>query len=184
MRKFLVFSAVGVALVTGLVLLIGRIQLKNEKAFSPEDEVLYSDGKLNIKVFYNRPYKKNREIFGALVPFGKVWRTGANEATTFELNRTITIEGKKLNPGKYTFWTIPDSTTWQVIFNSQVGQWGINHKGEANRDPAFDILTVPVHAVKQDRVFEQFTISFEKVGEDAEMVLLWDKTVVAVPFSY
>lgn len=184
MRKFLIFSAIGVALVTGLVLLIAQIQLKNKKAFSPEEEVFFTDGNLKIKVFYNRPYKRKREIFGGLVPFGKVWRTGANEATVFETNRTITIEGKKLNPGKYSFWTIPDSTTWQVIFNSQTGQWGINHKGEANRDPMLDVLTVPVHAVKQDREFEQFTISFEKVGEEAEMVLLWDKTVVAVPFSY
>lgn len=180
----MIFSAVGVALITGLVLLIAQIQLKNKKAFSPEEEVVFSDGDLEVQVFYNRPYKKNREIFGGLVPYGKVWRTGANEATVFQTNRTITIEGKKLNPGKYSFWTIPDSTTWQVIFNSQTGQWGINHTGEANRDPMLDVLTIPVHAVKQTREFEQFTISFEKVGEEAEMVLLWDKTVVAVPFSY
>jgi len=184
MRKFLIFSAIGVVLVTGLVILVGYVQLKNKKAFSPEEEVFFSDEELKVKVFYNRPYKKNREIFGALVPFGKVWRTGANEATVFQTNKTITIEGKKLNPGKYSIWTIPDSTAWQVIFNSQTGQWGINHLGEANRNPTLDVLIVPVHAVKQDRVFEQFTISFEKVGEEAEMVLLWDKTVVAVPFSY
>lgn len=184
MRKFLIFSAVGVVLVTGLVLLVNYIQIKNKKAFSPEEEVYFTDGSIKLKVSYNRPYKKGREIFGGLVPYGKVWRTGANEATVFETNRTITIEGKKLNPGSYSFWTIPDSITWQVIFNSQTGQWGINHTGEANRDPMFDVLTIPVHAVKQDRVFEQFTIAFEKVGEEAEMVLLWDKTVVAIPFSY
>jgi hypothetical protein len=184
MRKFLIFSAVGVTLITGLVILVGYVQMKNKKAFSPEEEVFFNDGELKLKVFYNRPYKKNREIFGALVPYGKVWRTGANEATVFETNKTITIEGKKLNPGKYSFWTVPDSTTWQVIFNSQTGQWGINHVGEANRNPMLDVLIIPVHAVKQDRVFEQFTIAFEKVGEDAEMVLLWDKTVVAIPFSY
>jgi len=180
----LIFSAIGVALVTCLVLLIAHIHLKNEKAFSPEDEAIFTDGNLKVKVFYNRPYKKKREIFGGLVPYRKVWRTGANEATVIETNRSINIEGKKLNPGKYSFWTVPDSTTWKVIFNSQTGQWGINHKGEANRDPVFDVLVVSVHAVKQEREFEQFTISFEKVGEEAEMVLLWDKTVVAVPFSY
>ena len=184
MRKFLIFSAIGVSLVTVLVLLVQYIQLKNEKSFSPEEEVFYTDGKLKVNVFYNRPYKKNRKIFNGLVPYGKVWRTGANEATVFETNKSIIIEGKKLAPGKYTIWTIPDSTTWQVIFNSQTGQWGINHKGEANRDPNLDVLVVPVHAVIQDRIFEQFTISFEKVGEDAEMTLLWDNTVVAIPFSY
>jgi hypothetical protein len=184
MRKFLIFSAIGVVLITILVLVVVQVQFKNKKAHSPEEEVFYSDGALKLRVFYNRPYKKNREIFGGLVPYGKVWRTGANEATIFETNKTITIEGQKLNPGMYTLWTIPDSTTWMVIFNSESGQWGINHKGEPNRNPSLDVLSVPVHAVKQERVFEQFTIAFEKVGEDAEMVLLWDNTVVAVPFSY
>ena len=184
MRKFLIFSAFGVVLITILVLVVRQVQFKNKKSHSPEEEVFYSDGELKLRVFYNRPYKKNREIFGGLVPFGKVWRTGANEATVFETNKIITIEGKKLNPGTYTIWTIPDSTTWMVIFNSESGQWGINHKGEPNRNPSLDVLTIPVHAVKQERVFEQFTIAFEKVGEDAEMVLLWDNTVVSVPFSY
>jgi len=184
MRKFLIFSAVGVVLITILVLIVVQIQFKNKKAHSPEEEVFYADGDLKIRVFYNRPYKKNREIFGRLVPFGQVWRTGANEATTFETNKTITIKGKKLNPGTYSFWTIPDSTTWMVIFNSEYGQWGINHKGEANRNPDLDVLNIKIHAVKQDRVFEQFTITFEKMGEEAEMVLLWDQTVVAVPFWY
>lgn len=183
MKKFLIFLATGVVVIIS-ILVVNYIQLKNEKSFSPEEVVSYTAGDLTLNVFYNRPSKKKRKIFGALVPYGKVWRTGANEATTFETNKTITIEGKKLNPGKYSVWTIPDSTTWTVIFNSESGQWGINHKGEANRNPALDVLSIPVHAVKQKRVFEQFTIAFEKVGEEAEMVLLWDNTVVAVPFSY
>jgi hypothetical protein len=184
MKKFLIFSAVGVVMITVLVLLVGYIQHKNKKSFSPEEEVFYADADLKLRVFYNRPYKKNRVIFGGLVPFGKVWRTGANEATVFETNKTITIEGKKLNPGTYSLWTIPDSVTWTVLFNSEIPSWGIDHTGEANRNSAFDVLSIPVHAVKQERVFEQFTIAFEKVGEEAEMVLLWDNTVVAVPFSY
>lgn len=183
MKKFLIFLAAGVVVIIS-ILIVNYIQLKNEKSFSPEEVVSYTADDLMLNVFYNRPYKKNREVFGALVPYGKVWRTGANEATTFETNKTITIEGKNLNPGKYSVWTIPDSTTWTIIFNSESGQWGINHKGEANRNPSLDVLSVPVHAVKQKRVFEQFTIAFEKVGEEAEMVLLWDNTVVAVPFSY
>lgn len=144
----------------------------------------FADGDLKIKMLYNRPYKKGREIFGGLVPYGKVWRTGANEATIFENNKTIILEGKKLVPGKYSFWTVPDSTSWQIIFNSQHGQWGVNSKGEANRDPALDVLSISAQAIIQENEFEQFTIQFEKMGEDAEMVLLWDKTVVAIPFSY
>ncbi len=183
MKRFLVFLAVGVALIA-VLLLVQRIQRRNEKSLSPEEEVSYSEGNLKLKVLYNRPSKRGRKIFGELVPYGKVWRTGANEATTFETNKSIIIEGETLAPGKYTLWTIPDSTVWTVIFNSQHGQWGINHKGEADRNPSLDVLSVPVHAVIQDRIFEQFTIVFEKVGEQTEMVLLWDNTVVAVPFSH
>jgi hypothetical protein len=135
-------------------------------------------------VFYNRPYKKGREIFGSLVPYDKVWRTGANEATTFETNKDLLIEGRTLKKGKYSLWTIPGEESWTIILNSEYGQWGIGSDGEANRNPKSDILTIEVIAVQQERVFEQFTISFERVGEDAEMVLIWDKTLVAMPFSY
>lgn len=118
------------------------------------------------------------------MPYGQVWRTGANEATTFETDKDLTFEGKILRRGKYSLWTIPRPDTWTIIFNSEYGQWGINSKGEPNRDPARDVLTVDVPAMTQDRVVEQFTVTFESVGDDVEMVLMWDKTLVAVPFSY
>lgn len=183
MRRFLIFLAVGVALIL-VLLLVQRIQLKKTKSLSPEEMVFYSEGDLKLKVLYNRPSKRGRKIFGELVPYGRVWRTGANEATTFETNKPLTIEGKVLPAGKYTLWTIPDSTVWTVIYNSEYGQWGINHKGEANRNPSLDVVSIPIHAVTQNKTFEQFTIAFEKVGEQSEMVLLWDNTVVAVPFSH
>ena len=164
--------------------MVQHIQFKKKKSLSPEEEVTYSEGDLKLKVLYNRPSKRGRKIFGELVPFGKVWRTGANEATTFETNKTLTIEGKTLPPGTYTLWTVPDSTVWSVIFNSQYGQWGVNHKGEADRNPALDVLQIQAHAISQERTFEQFTIAFEKMGEQTEMVLLWDNTVVAIPLSY
>jgi hypothetical protein len=184
MKKFVIFSLIGASIIGVLVVVIGYVQLKKTKSFSPEDEVVYTQGDLNLKVFYNRPYKKDREIFGALVAFDKVWRTGANEATTIETNKDLTIEGKKLKAGKYSLWTIPRENMWTIIFNSEYGQWGINSKGEANRQPERDVLSVDVTAVQQDQVFEQFTISFEKSGEDVEMVLAWDKTLVSVPISF
>jgi len=157
---------------------------KQTKSASPEEGVSFSQGDLKIEVRYNRPSKKGRDIFGGLVPYGKVWRTGANEATTFETNKDIQIDGKNLRAGKYTLWTIPEEENWTIIFNSEVGQWGINSSGEANRSAENDVLQIVVHSVKQDRVFEQFTISFEKTGEEADMVLIWDKTLVAVPITY
>lgn len=183
MKRFLIFLGVGVGLI-GTLLLVQYVQRKEKKSLSPEEQVSYTDGDLKLSVFYNRPSKRGRKIFGGLVPYGQVWRTGANEATVFETNKQLSIEGKNLLPGKYSVWTVPDSTVWTIIFNSEHGQWGINHKGEVNRDPARDVLSAAVQAVTQDRTFEQFTIAFEKVGEETEMVFMWDNTVVALPLSY
>lgn len=184
MKKFLIFALIGVVVIVALVAVIGVINLKKEKSFSPEDAAVFTSEKLRVRVLYNRPSKKGRTIYGGLVPYDKVWRTGANESTTFETNQPLTVDGKKLPAGKYSLWTIPGATKWSIIFNGQHGQWGINSKGEPNRDAALDVLTVEVKPLTQEQVFEQFTIAFEKVGDDAEMVLLWDQTLVAVPFSW
>lgn len=184
MRRFLIFIGVSVALILVLGWVTRIFMVKYSKSFSPEKEMVFRHGELVIKVFYNRPYKKGRIIFGELVPYDKIWRTGANEATTFETNKPLNIEGKTLPPGKYSLWTIPRKEVWTIIFNSEYGQWGINSKGEANRDPSRDVLSVDIRSVQQDQEFEQFTIQFEEVGEDIEMVLLWDKTLVAIPMSH
>ncbi|HEY8513712.1 MAG TPA: DUF2911 domain-containing protein [Cyclobacteriaceae bacterium] len=183
MRRAIIIAGIGIALIP-IVIAIMQFNLRREKSLSPEEYVSYGRGDLNITLFYNRPYKKGREIFGGLVPYGQVWRTGANEATTFETDKDLTFEGKVLKRGKYSLWTIPRPDTWTIIFNSEHGQWGINSKGEPNRDPARDVLTIDVPAMTQDRVVEQFTVTFESVGDDVEMVLMWDKTLVAVPFSF
>ena len=182
MKKFLLFAGIGVVII--IILYWAIMDNSETKSASPEQTVSFADGDLNIDVFYNRPYKKGRDIFGALVPYDVVWRTGANEATTFETSKPITIEGKRLNAGKYSLWTIPGKEKWVIIFNSKFGQWGINSEGNANRDPALDVLSVDIIPITQEKEFEQFTIAFDKVGEEAEMVLIWDKTLLAIPFSY
>jgi hypothetical protein len=82
---------------------------------------------LTVQVDYSRPYKKRREIFGKLLPYGQVWRTGANEATIFDVKQDIKIGDKSLKAGKYTLWTIPNADKWTVILNSETGQWGTNY---------------------------------------------------------
>ena len=184
MKKFLIFSGIGVVVIVLLMTVIFYMDTVQTKSHSPEGEAKFTNDNVTVVVFYNRPYKKGRDIFGGLVPYGKVWRTGANEATTFETNKDLLIEGKTLKAGKYSLWTIPENESWTIIFNAEYGQWGINSKAEANRDPARDVLSVHVLAVEQSQEFEQFTISFEKTGEEAEMVLIWDKTLVSMPFSF
>jgi hypothetical protein len=184
MRRFLIFTGVALVIILSLWYVVDMFRMRQEKSFSPEDHVIFNQDGLSIKVFYNRPSKKGRPIFGALVPYDKVWRTGANEATTFETNKELFIEGKSLRPGKYSLWTIPREEMWTIIFNAEHGQWGINSEGIANRNPQLDVLSIDVRSVQQDAEFEQFTIAFDKVGEEAEMVLFWDKTLVALPFAY
>jgi hypothetical protein len=184
MKRFLIFSGIALGILIVLWWGVSFYRTSQTKAFSPEDNVVFHQDDLTIKVFYNRPYKKGRDIFGSLVPYNKVWRTGANEATTFETNKNLNIEGKLLPKGKYSLWTIPKQDSWTIIFNSEHGQWGINSEGEANRNKDLDILTVDVAALQQEKEFEQFTIAFNMTGEEAEMVLLWDKTLVSMPFSF
>lgn len=180
MKKLIIALGILVLLVVGAWV----VYFHNTKSASPQADVNYVSDGLSIHIFYNRPFKKGRKIFGGLVPYGKVWRTGANEATVFETSKNLNINGKRLKAGKYTIWTIPTEQTWIVIFNSEYGQWGINHiDGEANRNPQYDVLSIEVPVLIQDKEFEKFTISVEKTGEDQELIFIWDKTLVSVPFT-
>jgi hypothetical protein len=167
------------------VLIIGFLLFRTfyVKSFSPEGTADFVEGNTKIHVFYNRPFKKGRTIFGGLVPYGKTWRTGANEATEFETNIDLKFGDKELKAGKYSLWTVPGEQMWQIIFNSEIPSWGVNFKGEANRNPQTDALVVEVPSLKHDKEFEQFTISIEKAGDGMELILIWDTTLVAVPFS-
>ncbi|MEX0968058.1 MAG: DUF2911 domain-containing protein [Bacteroidia bacterium] len=154
----------------------------NTKQSSPEETVEYKQGDLELEVFYNRPYKKDREIFGSLVPYDQVWRTGANEATTFKTNKDLTIDGKTLPAGKYTLWTIPGEKSWTVIFNTMQYSWGVNFDGVASREAEYDALEVKVPVQRSNEVVEQFTISF-KDNNNLSLELAWDQSRVEVPFE-
>lgn len=153
------------------------------KSRSPEAIVTVSEKGATVTVAYNRPYKKGREIFGALVPYGKVWRTGANEATVFSTTKALSIGGQTLPAGKYSLWTIPQADKWTVIFNKETGQWGINFNDEANRQESNDVLAVETPSVASPTETEQFTISLEKMDSELELIFMWDKTLVVLPFA-
>ena len=178
-KTFLKIAGIIVAL--GVVLIL--ILRYTTKAHSPEDTVTYESDDLKLEIFYNRPYKKNRVIFGEVVPYDEVWRTGANEATTFETNKDLLIDGSPLAAGKYTLWTIPMENSWKVIFNSQMYPWGINLDKKAYRDSQYDalILERPVNTL--DNTMEQFTILFEKTGEFVILILAWDQTSINIPIK-
>jgi hypothetical protein len=152
------------------------------KSFSPLATTDFNIGNAKLQVVYCQPSKRGRVIFGELVPFGRTWRTGANEPTTFETTSDIMFGNKELKAGKYSLWTVPDEQTWQVVFSREIPRWGINFDGLAQRDSSTDALILEVPTVKTDKVFEMFTISMENVDEGAELILAWDQTMVAVPF--
>lgn len=149
------------------------------KQHSPEDIVQYKKAEYDLEVFYNRPYKKGREIFGSLEPYGQVWRTGANEATTFETKTDLTIGGSSLKAGKYTLWTIPEQKSWKVIFNDKQYDWGVGRNG-ASREAEYDALSVDVPVETTPNIIEQFTIAFEDKQGSPVLTLSWDQTKISV----
>jgi hypothetical protein len=154
------------------------------KRLSPKDTVEFKLNDLKLEVFYNRPYKKDREIFGALIPFNQVWRTGANEATTFETNKPLELNGIQLAARKYTLWTVPKDSTWHVIFNSKQYSWGVNAEMKPMWDPNYDVINIEVPVQKLGNTVEQFTISFDNSTDNLFITMAWDDVKVAVPLKY
>lgn len=147
------------------------------KSHSPSSTAHHEKNGLEVTVEYCRPYKKNRAIFGGLVPYGKIWRTGANEATIIKFTKNVTIAGKELKAGTYTLWSIPSPNEWQIVINSEVGQWGTEY------DEAKDILRVTAKAEKLPIALEMLIIDFTDVSDGIEMLIKWDTTIVKVPIT-
>ena len=132
-------------------------------------------------MFYSSPFKKDREIFGALVPYNAVWRTGANEATTFSTTKDLMIEGKLLIAGEYSLWTIPTEGAWTFILNSEIPDWGANFDQTAKHDPTYDVLRVDVAPEIATEVKESLEISINE--EPTSLCIAWDLVRVNVEFE-
>lgn len=154
-----------------------------EKRLSPKDTVKFELNDLKLKVFYNRPSKKGREVFGALVPFNEVWRTGANEATTFETNKPLEVSGIPLATGKYTLWTVPKDSVWTVIFNSKQYAWGVDSEMKPMWDPNYDALSIDIPVENLEHTVEQFTIAFDNSTDKLFLTMAWDEVKVSVPLK-
>ncbi len=153
------------------------------KRLSPKDTVQFKLNDLKLDVFYNRPSKKEREVFGALVPYNEVWRTGANEATTFKTNTLLKIGNDSLPAGKYTLWTIPNPKEWHVIFNKKQYKWGVDLEMNASREPEFDALDIIVPVEKLKNTVEQFTIAFDNSTDNLSLTMAWDHVKITVPLK-
>lgn len=131
-----------------------------------------------IHVTYSRPVTKGRKVFGDLVPFNMLWRTGANAATIIRFTDPVEIRGKKIDTGSYALYTIPGYDSWEIILNKGVKNWGVD--GYKETEDVFRFKVAPVRISKR---VESFTMAFENVErESCELHLTWEKTDVMIPF--
>ena len=123
--------------------------------------------------------KKRREIFGKLVPYDQVWRTGANEATELTTTKNIQINGTLLKAGTYSLFTIPQKDSWTIIINSEVGLWGAY-----NYNSKLDVMRFNIPPSTTDTVYESFTMQFDHRNEVADLLLYWDRTKISIPVKF
>lgn len=141
--------------------------------------IIQNFGLGKVTVVYSRPNMNGRKIFGNLEPYGAVWRTGANEATTIEFSSDVSLDGKMVMAGKYGLFTIPGEKEWTIIINKTPNQWGAYDYKQAD-----DLLRFTVKPSKTKSPVETFTILFTDVKEESmNMKLMWENTEVSIPMS-
>lgn len=142
---------------------------------SPPAQVTAAVGGAKVTIDYSRPSAKGRKVFGGLVNYGEVWRTGANESTWIEVSEDVKVEGKQLKKGKYSLFTIPGEDTWTIIFNKKWEDWGAY-----DYDSSQDAIRVTSSPNNNASMTEMFTID---ISDNGEVSLAWDKTEVKFTIS-
>jgi len=154
-----------------------------QKKVSPHETVNATVAGANLKVVYGRPYTKDpktgepRKIWGGLVPFGKVWRTGADEATLFTTDKALEMSGTTIPAGTYSLFTLPEENGAKLIVNKQTGQWGTRY------DESQDLARIDLKKQALDDPADQFTISVEEKNDGGELKLMWENTAYSAAFK-
>jgi hypothetical protein len=165
-------------LVLAATIAIAAPMLAQQPVASPRDTARGTIGPAHLLVDYGRPSKRGREVFGGLVPWGEVWRTGANAATTFVTDRDLTIGGTAVPTGTYTVYTVPQkSGPWLLVVNRQNGQWGTEYHQDK------DLARIPMTAHPVSPSVEQFAIRIVPQGAGGALQLVWDTTEASVPIT-
>ncbi|HVB03622.1 MAG TPA: DUF2911 domain-containing protein [Chitinophagaceae bacterium] len=136
-------------------------------------------GTLVARVIYCRPQMKGRVIFGKLVPYGQVWRLGANESTEIDFFVPVTIAGQQIQPGRYTLYTIPETGKWTMILSHEIDTWGAFSYKQSD-----DILRTVIPVKTLSTPLEDFSIVFQKASGGANLVMAWDKTEASLPIHF
>ena len=183
MRKF---ALIAVSLFAVATLASAQMNMSDDKSKRPSPPASaackFSDGK-TIKIDYSSPRAKGRKIFGeasekALVPYGQIWRTGANDATTFVTDTNVTVGGKAVPAGSYTIFTVPKADAWSLVISKKTGEWGTDYPGEKE-----DLVRAPMTVSKTSAPVENFTIAFDQAGSKCTLRIEWENTRASVDIT-
>src|SRR5271157_515435 len=184
MKKFALITALLFAVATLASAQMGMSQDKSKRPSPPANAACkFSDGK-TITVDYSSPRinepttHQPRKIFGGLVPYGEIWRTGANEATTFVSDTNLKVGGKAVPAGSYTIFTIPKADAWTLVISKKTGEWGTDYPGEKE-----DLVRVPMSVSKTAAPVENFTIAFDPAGSKCTLRMEWENTRASVDIT-
>jgi hypothetical protein len=150
-------------------------QDKSKRPSPPASAKCELGGGKTVSIDYSSPRKKGRNVFPDVVPYGKVWRTGANEATTFVTSGDVMVGSAHVPAGSYTIFTVPGKDKWTLIISKKTGEWGTDYPGEKE-----DLARVEMKAGTASAPVENFTISLEKAGNGCNLKLAWDTTTASV----
>lgn len=171
-------TAVVLLFILSVTLFAAAQQDKSKRPSPPaQAQCKLPDGK-TITTDYSSPRAKGRQIFGGLVPYNEVWRTGANEATTFVTTANLNVEGKDVPAGSYTIFTVPAQDKWTLIINKKTGEWGIPYHYESD-----ELVRVPMQVGKTSGPVENFTINYSQSGGGCTLQISWENTQASVKFS-
>jgi hypothetical protein len=178
MRKQFAVLAMG-CLTLGLMAALGSAQMDKASRPSPAAKAscTLADGK-TITVDYSSPRAKGRKIFGGLVPYGEVWRAGANEATTFVSTTDLMIGGNRVPAGSYTIFAIPNKDKWTLVISKKTGEWGTAYPGASE-----DLARIDMKASALPSAVENFTIAFDKTDSGCMLRMDWETTRASVEIS-
>ena len=175
MKRAFAFMGAG-CLTLGLIAVVGYAQ--GGKPSPPAKATCDLGGGKGITVDYSSPRAKGRKIFGGLVPYGEVWRAGANEATTFVPTADVMVGGTHVPAGSYTVFAIPNKDKWTLIINKKTGEWGIPYKYESD-----ELARLDMKATSAPAAVENFTIAFDKAGSGCTLRMEWENTRATVDIS-
>jgi Protein of unknown function (DUF2911) len=178
MRKPIVIGGLSIAILALASVTLLAQQDKGSRPSPPaKAECKIANGK-TVSVDYSSPRAKGRKIFGGLVPYGQVWRAGANEATTFGTTGDLNVGGKTVPGGKYTMFAVPGEDKWTLVISKKTGEWGTAYPGPEN-----DLVRVDMKVSKTSAPVENFTIAFDQTGNGCTMRLEWENTRASVDIT-